>query len=76
MWAAANAIGLLEVLDANNNVIFYIKLDGGALLGTFDTDNDTATTFVIQACKYYNIVFYCNTLADTVNALYITGGGS
>lgn len=76
MWAAANAIGLLEVLDASNNVIFSMKLDAGALLGTFDTGNDIASTFVIQASKYYNIVFYCDTLNDTVKAWYITGGGS
>jgi len=76
IYAGTGAIGLLEALDAADNVLFSIKTDANTLLGTFDTDNDTAATFAILASKYYNIVFYCDPLNDTVRAWYITGTGT
>lgn len=76
IYAGTGAIGLLEALDAGGNVIFSIKADANALLGTFDTDNDTASTFATIASKYYQIVFYCDPLTDTVKAWYITGSGT
>lgn len=76
IYAGTGAIGLLEALDAADNVLFSIKADANTLLGTFDTDNDTASTFALIASKYYNIVFYCDPLTDTVKAWYITGTGT
>ena len=76
IYAGTGAIGLLEALDASDNVIFSIKADAGAGLGTFDTDNDTPSTFVLTVSKYYQIVFYCDSLSDTVKAWYITGSGT
>jgi len=76
MWVAASAVGVLEALDSANNVLFSVKLDGATLLGSFATDSAAASTFVIQAGKYYNIVLYCDTLTDTVRAWYMTGSGT
>lgn len=76
IYAGTGAIGLLEALDASNNVLFSIKADANTLLGTFDTDTAAASTFALTASTYYNIVFYCDTLSDTVRAWYITGNGS
>ena len=76
IYAGAGAIAIVEALDALSNVIFSIKLDAGALSGSFDTDNDIASTFALIANRYYGAVFYCDTLSDTVRAWYITGGGS
>lgn len=76
IYAGTGAIGLLEVLDGSDNVLFSIKADANTLLGTFDTDNDAASTFAILASKYYQIVFYCDTISDTVKAWYITGTGT
>ena len=76
IYAGTGAIGLLEALDSSDNVLFSIKADANTLLGTFDTDSDTASTFALTASKYYNIVFYCDPLSDTVRAWYITGTGT
>ena len=76
IYAATGAIGLLEALDASGSVIFSIKADALSGLGTFDTDNDAASTFALIASQYYQIVFYCDTLSDVVRAWYMTGGGS
>lgn len=75
IYVGTGAIGFLEALDAANNVVFSIKADAGTGQGTFDTDNDTPSTFTLTAATYYQIVFYCDTLAGTVAAWYITGGG-
>ncbi|MBI2400772.1 MAG: hypothetical protein HYV23_06925 [Deltaproteobacteria bacterium] len=76
IYAATGAIGLLEALDAGGNAVFSIRTDAGAGQGTFDTDNDTPSTFGFSAGAYYQIVLYCNTLNDTVQAWYITGTGA
>lgn len=76
IYAGTGAIGLLEALDGSDNVLFSIKADANTLLGTFDTDAAAASTFALTASKYYNIVFYCDPLADTVRAWYITGAGT
>lgn len=76
IYAAAGATGLLEALDAAGNVIFSVKADASAGQGTFDTDNGTPSSFALSAGAYYQIVFYCDTLSDTVRAWYITGTGA
>lgn len=76
IYAGTGAIGLLEALDSSDNVIFSIKADAGAALGTFDTDNHTASTFALTASKYYQVVFYCDPLTNTVKAWYLTGTGT
>lgn len=76
IYAGTGGVGMVEALDASGNVLFSMKADANTLLGTFDTDSDAPSTFAIQAGKYYNIVFYCDTLTDIVRAWYITGGGS
>lgn len=76
IYVGTGAIGLLEALDVANNVLFSIKADAGAGLGTFDTDTDTASTFALTVSAYYNIVFYCDPLTDTVRAWYLTGTGT
>ncbi|OGP19505.1 MAG: hypothetical protein A2054_01350 [Deltaproteobacteria bacterium GWA2_55_10] len=45
MYAAAGAIGYLELLDGAENVVASVKCDGGAEQGTFDTDAATASAF-------------------------------
>ncbi|MCC6503470.1 MAG: hypothetical protein IT362_10085 [Deltaproteobacteria bacterium] len=76
IYAATGAVGLLEALDASGSVIFSIKADALSGLATFDTDNDAASTFALTASQYYQIVFYCDTLSDTVRAWYMTGSGA
>lgn len=76
IYAGSGAVAIVEALDALSNVIFSIKFDAGAGVAIFDTDNDTASTFSLTASKYYSVVFYCDTMSDTVRAWYITGGGS
>lgn len=76
IYVGAGAIGLIEALDSGDNILFSMKADAVAGQGTFDTDYDAASTFTLTANKYYQIVFYCNTLNDTVKAWYITGAGS
>lgn len=76
IYAASGAAGVIEALDAAGNVLFSVKADGAAGLGTFDTDNDTASTFSLSAATYYQVVFYCETLTDIVKAWHITGSGA
>lgn len=76
IWVGTGAIGVIEALDAADNVLFSFKADAGAALGTFGTDTDADSTFALAASKYHGIVFYCDTLADTVRAWYVTGSGA
>ena len=75
MYAASGAVGYLELLDVDENVLAYVKCDGGAGQGTFDTDGATGSTFTWAAATYKQIVLKVDVSSNAIRCWYTVASG-